>query len=199
MPKIPPLPAALVAVLGVIASVLAVVQPSLPDPWPAIVGGLLALLTLVGVPVTLRTIRAHGRAAYAHRVHQEAAGRGAWRRDDGMSRVAVLAATAVTLLLVASAVVVAMSPAEASPGRGPGRPTSTQAALVCPSPYVAREVRVYGQRIESDVNASGSFQVIAQNDWATTKAEDPRYVVALVCTRSINNAENNELFAWGSK
>lgn len=132
MPKIPRLPAALVAVLGVIASVLAVVQPSLPQPWPAIVGGLLALLTLVGVPVTLRTIRAHGRAAYAHRVHQEAArpSAGTWRRDDGISRVAVLAATAVTLLLVASAVVVAMSPAEASPGRGPGRPSFAAVTVV---------------------------------------------------------------------
>ena len=60
---IPKLPAALVAVLGVVAAVLAVVQPSLPQPWPAVVGGVLALLTLLGVQGTVRAVRAHGEAS----------------------------------------------------------------------------------------------------------------------------------------
>jgi hypothetical protein len=71
--------------------------------------------------------------------------------------------------------------------------------LTCPSPYEPHEVRVYGQRIESDINQNGSFHIVAQNDWADPKDKDPRYVVALVCTRSLNNSENNELFRWGPK
>lgn len=74
MPSVPRLPAVLVAALGVIASMLAIVQPSLPEPWPAVVGGVLAVLTLLGVPVTVRAVRAHGRATYAWRAQQEQLG-----------------------------------------------------------------------------------------------------------------------------
>ena len=119
MPTVPKLPAALVAVLGVLASLLAVVQPSLPEPWPAIAGGVLALLTLVGVQVTHSSVSLHGRRAWAHRTAQEATAREirySRRPDDGRARPLLLVALAVVTLLAASA-----GPATAHwhPGRGP--------------------------------------------------------------------------------
>ena len=68
---VPKLPAALVAVLGTLAGVLALVAPSLPSPWPAIVGGIVAALSLlVGAPVVNAAVRAHG-VATAHAARAE--------------------------------------------------------------------------------------------------------------------------------
>ncbi len=65
MPKAPALPPILVGTLGVIATLLLAVQPQLSAPWDAIDAGVLGLLTLAGIPVTVRSVRAHGVASAA--------------------------------------------------------------------------------------------------------------------------------------
>jgi uncharacterized membrane protein (DUF4010 family) len=61
--SVPKLPAALVAVLGTLATILAAVQDSLPSPWAEVATAVLAVLTVLGVPVTMRSVRRHGEAS----------------------------------------------------------------------------------------------------------------------------------------
>jgi len=60
---IPKLPAALVAVLGTLATILAAVQDSLPSPWAEVATAVLAVIAFAGVPVTIRSVRRHGEAS----------------------------------------------------------------------------------------------------------------------------------------
>ena len=162
MPTIPKLPAALVAVLGVIASVLAAVQPSLPDPWPAIVSGLLALLTLVGVPATYLAVRTHGRASRLHSAQQEPS---TWRRNDGgMSRVGLLAAAAAVLLVGALTAVVLMSPAQAAPAHR-GRPATVTEHIAAHSAWACDGTLVL---IYDTERLAGSTWQAVQDDGAVT-------------------------------
>lgn len=86
---------------------------------------------------------------------------------------------------------------------GQGRPAAAEPARGCPKGYDQREVRVYGQRFEEASplpGASGALTLI-QNDWTPMPGATPdhRYVVALVCTRGLTTAEQQEMFLWGSK
>lgn len=65
----------------------------------------------------------------------------------------------------------------------------------CPSGYEMRDVRVYGQRLESEPHRDGSVgSVVVQNE---PGADDPRYVAARVCTRPLTGDEGDDLFWLG--
>ena len=66
MPSLPTLPAAVVAVLGALATVLGALAPVLSSPWHEVVVAFLVLLTSVGVGATQRSIAAHHAAVVAH-------------------------------------------------------------------------------------------------------------------------------------
>ena len=72
-------------------------------------------------------------------------------------------------------------------------------APACPAGYFAADVRNYGQRIEygPDPVTHVNRYVITQNDWAPVRP-DHRYVVSRECVRPLTNAENRELFEFGS-
>jgi hypothetical protein len=72
---VPKLPAALVAVLGTLATILAAVQDSLPSPWAEVATAVLAILTAVGVPVTIRSVRRHGEASAHNAITRYTTGR----------------------------------------------------------------------------------------------------------------------------
>lgn len=55
----PKLPAAWIAVLGVIDVALVAVQPDLSSPWGAIDGVVLAVLTALGIGTTQAALRKH--------------------------------------------------------------------------------------------------------------------------------------------
>lgn len=61
--KVPRLPATLVAVLAVLGTVLVAVGPILPDAWRPVAVGVVALLGILGVPITHKTVRQHGQDA----------------------------------------------------------------------------------------------------------------------------------------
>ncbi|HTY35412.1 hypothetical protein [Mycobacterium sp.] len=69
----PKLPATLVAVLGVLATVLTAVGDVLPSPWRGIAAVVLAVLTALGVTGTQIAVRAHGEAEYARGASRRAA------------------------------------------------------------------------------------------------------------------------------
>ena len=62
--------------------------------------------------------------------------------------------------------------------------------------HAARDVRIYGQRLESDPRP-GVSPVVVQNNWED--AGDKRFVVARQCVRPLTNSEYQELFRWGSR
>ena len=59
MPKLPVLPSAIVAALGVIGTALVVIEPSLSSPWREIDAAVLAVLTAAGVLGARASARAH--------------------------------------------------------------------------------------------------------------------------------------------
>ncbi len=63
--SVPKLPAALVAVLGFVATVLTAAAPSLSSPWREIAVAVLAVLAVLGVGVTHAAVRAAVKAAHA--------------------------------------------------------------------------------------------------------------------------------------
>lgn len=63
LPKPPKLPAAVAGLLGVLAFVLALVEPTLSEPWHAVVAGAIAVLTILGVPTVHAAVTAHGNNA----------------------------------------------------------------------------------------------------------------------------------------
>jgi membrane protein implicated in regulation of membrane protease activity len=73
---IPKLPAALVAVLGTLATILAAVQDSLPSPWAEVATAVLAILTVLGVPATVRAVRRHGEASAHNAITRYTTGTG---------------------------------------------------------------------------------------------------------------------------
>ena len=101
--------------------------------------------------------------------------------------VGIVRVAAVALLAASTAVAVAVGLHE-DKGRS-----------ACPAGYFAADVRNYGQRIESGPDPVTHKQryVIVQNDWAPVRP-DHRYVVSRECVRPLTDAENNELFQWGS-
>ena len=63
--------------------------------------------------------------------------------------------------------------------------------LRCPNPYFAREVRIEHQRLESDPRPERNPVVVA-NTWPEDQADgavDRRYTVAVVCVRTLTDAE----------
>lgn len=63
----PKLPAVVVAVLGVLATVLTVVQNVLPSPWKEYAAVALAILSALGVVQVHAAVRRHGEAQRAAR------------------------------------------------------------------------------------------------------------------------------------
>jgi len=61
----PKLPAAVVGVLGALATFLAASGDLLPSPYDAIATGVLGVLSLLGVVQTQRTVARHGAASRA--------------------------------------------------------------------------------------------------------------------------------------
>lgn len=74
MPQIPKLPAALVAALGTLATILTLVQDVLPSPWSDVAAAVLAILSAVGVRATIAAVRAHGEASAHAALTQYGAG-----------------------------------------------------------------------------------------------------------------------------
>lgn len=82
----------------------------------------------------------------------------------------------------------------ANVGVATAKPTPSR--VECPRGYVERDVRAYGQRLESDPRPALN-PVLVQNDWEDP--DDHRFVVLRACVRPLSNDENMELFRWGSR
>mgnify|MGYP000034040624 CR=1 FL=1 len=95
-------------------------------------------------------------------------------------RTLILAAT-VAVAVVGSGAVAALASASATSPRE------------CRAGFTSQEVRLYGQRFES--NPTGA-PVLVQNDW--TGGTDHRYVVTVACVRAMNARELNEAFYLNS-
>ena len=106
------------------------------------------------------------------------------RTQNRLERGSLLALGAfATLLLTAFTFQVFISPDPAQAKPAPPAP----ATITCPKGFFPREVRVPGQRLESDPRPSLNPVVIQNNE-----PGDIRYVVALTCVRPWNNAEQQE-------
>lgn len=94
---------------------------------------------------------------------------------------------AVTIGLLGAASAVAQAPQQVGP---------------CPPGYRPYDVRVYGQRLEEPnprPGADHSQPTLVQNNWEYDTADDPRFVVITACVRPLTDAENKEIFRWGSQ
>lgn len=69
--------------------------------------------------------------------------------------------------------------------------TARPPATTCPEGYRLQDVRVPGQRIESDPHSDGTYgEVVIQNE----DEGDKRFVVVNTCTRRMNATEIDEVF-----